>query len=66
MIKKRKLNIAQLREKRGLTQRQLAAEIGVAQKTISNWEVGRYGFMMIDTVVNLCQALDCKPEDLIS
>ena len=32
--------IANLRKERGLTQKQLAEEIGVSDKTISKWECG--------------------------
>lgn len=34
--------IRSLRERLGLTQAELAAELGVRQQTISEWETGRY------------------------
>jgi len=34
--------IRSLRERLGLTQAELAAELGVRQQTVSEWETGRY------------------------
>ena len=34
--------LAQLRKERGLTQEQLAQELGISNKTISRWETGTY------------------------
>lgn len=57
--------IAQLREKAGLTQRQLADQVGVTESTIRNLERNRNGIEQIERVIKLCQALDCTAEDLI-
>jgi DNA-binding transcriptional regulator YiaG len=34
--------IAELRERLGLTQAEMAEELGVRQQTVSEWETGRY------------------------
>jgi transcriptional regulator with XRE-family HTH domain len=57
--------IADLREKRGLTQLELSRRVGVTETTIQNWEKNRAGIEQIERVIKLCEALDCKPENLI-
>ena len=56
--------LAQLRRERGLTQTELAAQIGCYAKDISRWETGT---RMPGTVslVKLATALDCSYEDLL-
>ena len=58
-------NIAALREQAGLTQRDIAQELGVTETTIANWERGRSGLDWIDRLIRLCQVLDCDLTDLI-
>jgi putative transcriptional regulator len=57
--------IAELREKVGLTQRELALKVGVTETTIRNYEKGRSVLEWIERVIRLCEALDCEPEQLI-
>ena len=57
--------ISELRQKKGLTQRELAQAIGVTETTIRNYEKGRSILEWIERVVKLCQTLDCDPQDLI-
>lgn len=57
--------ITVLRERRRLTQRQLAEQIGVTETTIANWERGRSGLDWIERLLRLCLALNCRIEDLI-
>lgn len=47
----------------GLKQEELAKNIGVSQKTISSWEVGRSEPTMKE-VAKLCKIFDCTVEDL--
>lgn len=56
--------VAELRKKKGLTQRQLAAELDVDVSTLRNWESNRDGVKMFVRVAKLCEALGCTPEDL--
>ncbi len=57
--------IAELRDKVGLTQRELALQVGVTETTIANWERGRSGLDWIERLIRLCDALDCDLTDLI-
>jgi transcriptional regulator with XRE-family HTH domain len=59
-------NIGELREKAGLTQRELSLLLGVTETTIANWERGRSGLDWIERLIKLCRALDCDLEDLIT
>ncbi|HEY9748539.1 MAG TPA: helix-turn-helix domain-containing protein, partial [Allocoleopsis sp.] len=52
--------VAALRKRRNLTQRQVAEVLGVTDQAISNWERGRVDFRMTATQwVKLLQLLDC-------
>lgn len=56
--------IANLRQAKKLTQRELALRVGVTEATIANWERSRSGIDWIVRVTKLCEALDCQPGDL--
>ena len=56
--------IAQLREEKGLTQRQIAETLGVDVSTVRNWEKSREGVKMFVRVAKLCKLFDCQPVDL--
>ncbi|WP_292190482.1 helix-turn-helix domain-containing protein [Butyrivibrio sp.] len=57
--------IADIRKEKGLTQRQLAEEIGVSDKAISRWETGR-GMPDTSIMPDLCKVLDISINDLLS
>ncbi len=57
--------IKELRERKGLSQDDLARLVDKTTTTVRNWEHGRTGVDWIKSVINLCNALDCRPEDLI-
>lgn len=57
--------IAELRERTGLTQKELSKLVGVTESTIANWEKGRSGIDWIEKIIKLCKALDCDLESLI-
>ena len=59
------IQIARLREAKGLTQAELARAIGSDVSTVRNLEKNRSGVKAIQRIVKLCQALDCSVEDLI-
>ena len=59
-------NVATLRQKRNLTQRQLADLVEVTESTIRNWERNRNAIKWFERIAKLCKALDCTPEDLIN
>lgn len=58
--------VKELREARGLTQRQLADFVGVDTSTIRNWESGRNGVEVLAKVMRLCQALGAGPDELVA
>lgn len=59
-------NIAQLRDKAGLTQRELSILVGVTENTIQNWERGRSIVVQILRLIRLCDVLECTLEELIT
>ncbi|NJK51286.1 helix-turn-helix transcriptional regulator [Candidatus Gracilibacteria bacterium] len=56
--------IAELRQKAGLTQKELALKVGVTETTIRNYEKGRSILEWIERVIRLCDALNCAPLEL--
>ena len=57
------VRLRDIREKRGLTQVQLAERTGLDQATISRIERGRGG-IDYDVLDRLCAALECEPAEL--
>ena len=57
--------ISDARKAKGLTQKQLADEIGVSDKAVSRWETGR-GLPDTGTMPALCKSLDMSVNDLLS
>lgn len=51
--------------KRGMRANRLAAEIGVSETHLSLFRSGKVKGVRFETLVKLCEALDCKPGDLI-
>ena len=59
------LTIREWRERRGITQAQLAERVGVRQATISDLETGQSRRIELDLLDRLARALRCKPADLL-
>lgn len=57
-------NIRSLRERRGLTQDELAALLSVSQKTVSSWEIDRTEPKM-GMIERICMVLNCQKTDII-
>lgn len=57
--------VAELRDRHGYTQRELALYLGVTDTTVANWEKGRSGLEWFERIANLCQLLDCTPQQLV-
>ena len=57
--------ISDIRKEKGLTQKQLADEIGVSDKAISRWETGR-GMPDTSIMADLCKVLDISINELLS
>ncbi len=59
------LRLREWRDRRGLTQIELAEDAGTHQKTISGLETGQTQRIEFDLLQRLADALRCKPKDLI-
>lgn len=60
-----KLRISELRIRRDrMTQEELAKQAGLSKTTISNLESDHLKRIELATIVKLCKALDCTPNDL--
>ncbi|MBP3611194.1 MAG: helix-turn-helix domain-containing protein [Lachnospiraceae bacterium] len=57
--------IAELRKEKGLTQKQLAEQIGVSDKAVSKWECGN-GLPELSCIPVLCRALGIDMNELLS
>ena len=57
-------NIRELRKSQGIKQSELAEKIGVSQKTISSWEIGRTEPTMKD-VSAMCKLFDVSVDQLV-
>lgn len=57
--------IADMRKSRGMSQRQLADEIGVTDKAVSKWETGK-SLPEISTMESLCKVLKVSLNELLS
>lgn len=58
------LKLRELREKKGLSQTELAAKLGFAQNTLSNWESGKRD-PDSDTIVMLAEFFDVSTDYLL-
>jgi putative transcriptional regulator len=50
---------------RRMTARDLAAEIGLSETQLSLFRSGKVKGIRFSTLARLCQALDCRPGDLL-
>lgn len=58
--------VKELREAKGLTQRQLADLVGVDPSTVRNWESGRSGVDVFVKLARLCNVLEAGPDQLFA
>jgi transcriptional regulator with XRE-family HTH domain/desulfoferrodoxin (superoxide reductase-like protein) len=56
--------IAELRREKGLTQKDVAQELGICAKTVSKWETG-HGFPDVSLISNLSEVLEVDISKLI-
>lgn len=56
------------REKKGLSQGQLAKQSGIGVRTIQDYEQGKRDLngAKVKTILRLCTALDCKMADILN
>lgn len=63
-VKKTGRLIAFVRKRNKLTQKQLAIKLGISDKTISKWEVGK-GIPEVTLMLPLCEALHITADELL-
>ena len=56
--------LVQIRKASGLTQSQVAGQLGVSKATYSAWETGR-AILGADRVVSLAELFKCTPNDIL-
>lgn len=56
--------ISSMRKEKGLTQRQLADELGISDKTVSKWETGK-GLPEVALMLPLCEILNITVYELL-
>ncbi|WP_114520238.1 helix-turn-helix transcriptional regulator [Altererythrobacter sp. ZODW24] len=59
------ITIDRVMAKRGRTARDLAAEVGLSETQMSLFRNGKVKGIRFSTLVKLCEALDCKPGDIL-
>lgn len=59
-----KLMLVEKRTQKGLTQRQLAAKLGVTQGSVNKWENG-HCWPSMPVFIAICKTLECTPNDLL-
>lgn len=57
-------NIYRMRKRAGVLQHELAAQIGVTQSTVSQWESGRTA-PRVKNIVEIAAALGCTVDELL-
>ena len=57
--------IAQIRKEKGMTQRQLADELLISDKTVSKWETGK-GMPEVSLMMPLCEFLGINVNELLT
>lgn len=58
------MHLAQLMKEKGMTDAQLAKELGCVQSTVFHWKLGTY-LPRADYVKKICEILQCSADDLL-
>ena len=64
MKKRHETALAQIRRVTGLTQAQVAGQLGVSKATYSAWETGR-AELGAERICALCELFRCTPNDIL-
>jgi len=59
------VTLDQVLARRGRTGRDLAAEVGLSETQMSLFRSGKIKGIRFSTLARLCEALDCRPGDLL-
>lgn len=57
--------ISEIRQRKGLTQKQVAEQLGMTVAGFQNWERGRHNKKLIERIARLCQMFECSANDLV-
>lgn len=57
-------NLKSLRNKKNITQEELAEKIGVSRQSVSKWECAE-SYPTMDNILELCKIFNCKINDLV-
>lgn len=57
--------IAESRKRKGLTQKELAEQLGISDKTVSKWETG-HGMPDVSVIAELCEILSVNSNELLA
>lgn len=57
--------IKELREKHGMTQEELASQLGLKKAAVNKYETGRVVNLKRSTILKLCRIFDVMPQDLM-
>lgn len=57
-------NLKSLRARRGVTQEQLAAMMGVSRQAVAKWEADK-SYPEVEKIVSICDAFDCSMDELV-
>ena len=58
------MNIKKIREKKGITQQELAKKLGVVQSTVAMWETNK-SLPRLATLPAIAKALGCTIDELL-
>ena len=58
-------NLSKSRKKAGLSQEELAAQVGITQANLSILKTGKAKAIRFSTLDAICKALDCQPGDIL-
>lgn len=61
-----KVNLGVVMEKRGISSKELAKEIGITPANFSILKTGKAKGIRFATLNKLCQILNCQPGDILS
>ncbi len=61
-----KVNLGVVMEKRGISSKELAKEIGITPTNLSILKTGKAKGIRFATLNKLCQILNCQPGDILS
>ena len=56
--------IFEIMDKKGISQKQLAKEVGIGQSTVSDWKI-KGTDPQAKQIMSICKVLECTPYDIL-